>query len=96
MAEVQKTVLSGALAQKFIEFVMLQSQQASFFLGRIPHPQTGQPVVNLPSAKILIDQLAMIREKTRGNLTAEEIEIIESVLEDLQAAYAQATGPAVA
>ena len=70
---------------------MMQAQQASLFLGRIPNPQSGQSEVHLEPAKLFIDQLEMIREKTRGNLTAQEGEILNSVLSDLQMAFVQAS-----
>ena len=80
------------MTQRFIEFVMMQAQQAAMFLGRIPNPQTGKPEVNLEIARMFIDQLEMIREKTRGNLTAEESEILTRVLSDLQLAFVQSSG----
>lgn len=70
---------------------MMQAQQASLFLGRIPNPQSGQSEVHLEPAKLFIDQLEMIREKTRGNLTSQEGEILNSVLSDLQMAFVQAS-----
>ena len=91
MAEVQKSTHSGELSQRFIEFVMMQAQQASLFLGRIPSPQSGKTEVLLEPAKLFIDHLEMIREKTRGNLTTEENEILNSVLSDLEMAYVQAS-----
>ena len=91
MAEVQTSTHSGELSQKFIEFVMMQAQQASLFLGRIPNPQSGQSEVLLEPAKLFIDHLEMIREKTRGNLTAQEAEILNGVLTDLQMAFVQAS-----
>jgi Domain of unknown function (DUF1844) len=94
MAEVQTSTHSGELSQKFIEFVMLQAQQASLFLGRIPNPQSGQSEVLLEPAKLFIDHLEMIREKTRGNLTAQEAEILNGVLTDLQMAFVQASATA--
>ncbi len=92
MPEVQKTTALGEMTQRFIEFVMMQAQQAALFLGRIPNPQTGKPEVNLPVARMFIDQLEMVREKTRGNLSAEETEILTRVLADLQLAFVQASG----
>lgn len=80
------------MTQRFIEFVMMQAQQAAMFLGRIPNPQTGKPEVNLEIARMFIDQLEMIHEKTRGNLTGEESEILSRVLSDLQLAFVQASG----
>lgn len=80
------------MTQRFIEFVMMQAQQAAMFLGRIPNPQTGQPEVNLELARLFIDQLEMVREKTRGNLSKEESEILTRVLSDLQLTFVQASG----
>src|SRR5437016_3090121 len=76
MAEVQKTILSGELTQRFIEFVLMHAQNAALFLGQIPNPKTGEPEVNLDLARMFIDQLAMIQEKTRGNLTSEEAKVL--------------------
>lgn len=81
---------SGEMATRFLEYVMMQSRQAGMFLGRIPHPQTGEPMVQLETARLLIDQLEMIREKTRGNLSNQEMRVLNEVLEDLGAAYAEA------
>lgn len=92
MAEVQRSVFSGEMAQRFIQFVMLQSQQASLFLGRLPNPQTGQAGVNLEAARMFIDHLEMLKEKTAGNLSAQEAEILDSVLSDLQVAFVEKAG----
>lgn len=91
MAEILKTPQLGEMTQRFIEFVMMQAQQAALFLGRIPNPQTGKPEVRLDVAKLFIDQLEMIREKTRGNLSNQESEILAGVLSDLQMAYVEAS-----
>jgi len=89
MAEVQKTKLSGELTQRFIEFVVMHAQNAALFLGQIPNPQTGQGEVNLDLARMFIDQLAMIQEKTRGNLTNEESTVLRNALSNLQMAYVE-------
>ena len=89
MAEVQTTTQSGELTQRFIEFVMMQAQNAALFLGQIPNPQTGQGEVNLELAKMFIDQLAMIQEKTRGNLTNEEATVLRNTLGNLQMAFVE-------
>src|SRR5438874_11683834 len=92
MAEVQKTTLSGELSQRFIEFVVMHAQNAALFLGQIPNPKTGEPEVNLDFAKMFIDQLAMIQEKTRGNLTSEEAKVLSNALSNLQMAYVEISG----
>jgi hypothetical protein len=89
MAEVQTSTQSGELSQRFIEFVMMQAQNAALFLGQIPNPQTGQGEVNLELAKMFIDQLAMIQEKTRGNLTNEETAVLRNTLSNLQMAFVE-------
>ena len=91
MAEVQTTTQSGELTQRFIEFVMMQAQNASLFLGQIPNPQTGQAEMNLEVARMFIDQLAMIQEKTRGNLTNEESTVLRNALSSLQMAFVEAS-----
>src|SRR6266403_5620515 len=94
MAEVQKTTLSGELSQRFIEFVVMHAQNAALFLGQIPNPKTGQGEVNLDLARMFIDQLAMIQEKTRGNLTSEEAKVLSNALSNLQMAFVEASGGA--
>ena len=89
MAEVQTSTQSGELSQRFIEFVMMHAQNAALFLGQIPNPKTGEGEVNLELAKMFIDQLAMIQEKTRGNLTNEETTVLRNALSNLQMAYVE-------
>ncbi len=91
MAEVQTTTQSGEMTQRFIEFVMMQAQNAALFLGQIPNPQTGQAEVNLEVARMFIDQLVMIQEKTRGNLTTDESTVLRNALASLQMAYVEAS-----
>jgi hypothetical protein len=91
MAEVQKTTLSGELTQRFIEFVVMHAQNAALFLGQIPNPKTGEAEINLDLARMFIDQLAMIQEKTRGNLTNEEAKVLANALSNLQMAYVEAS-----
>src|SRR5437762_1631507 len=89
MAEVQTSIQSGELSQRFIEFVMMHAQNAALFLGQIPNPKTGEGEVNLELAKMFIDQLAMIQEKTRGNLTSEEGTVLRNALSNLQMVYVE-------
>ncbi|HSH39133.1 MAG TPA: DUF1844 domain-containing protein, partial [Chthoniobacterales bacterium] len=87
MAEVQTSTQTGEMTQRFIEFVMMQAQNAALFLGQIPNPQTGQGEVNLEVARMFIDQLAMIQEKTRGNLSSEEQTVLRNTLSNLQMVF---------
>ena len=89
MAEVQTNTESGETAQRFIEFVMMQAQNAALFLGQIPHPQKGAPEINLDLARLFIDQLVMIRQKTRGNLSNDELSVLNNAITNLQMAFVE-------
>jgi Domain of unknown function (DUF1844) len=94
MPEVQKTVQTGEMTQRFIEFVMMHAQNAALFLGQIPNPKTGEAEINLDLARMFIDQLEMIQEKTRGNLTNEETTVLRNALSNLQMAFVEVSGGA--
>jgi hypothetical protein len=88
MAEVQTTnTEAGETTQIFIQFIMMQTQNTAHCLGQMPDPQSGRAYLNIPMARLLIDQLAVIRAKTAGNLTAEEQKIIDSALGDMEQAF---------
>src|SRR4030095_7802669 len=89
MAEVQKSTESGETTQLFIQFVMMQQQQALLALGRHPQSGPGGPRENLALAKIFIDQLVMIRAKTAGNLNPHEQQSLDGILRSLENAYAE-------
>ncbi len=91
MAEVQTTTESGEMTQRFIEFVMMQAQNAALFLGQIPHPETGKGEVNLDLAKMFIDQLIMIRAKTNGNLSKDEQGVLNNAISNLQVVFFEAS-----
>jgi Domain of unknown function (DUF1844) len=59
-------------------------------LGQIPNPQTGKTDVNLEMAQLLIDQLVMIQEKTKGNLNSDESRILAGTVSNLQMLFVEA------
>jgi len=65
--------------------------QAMFGLGQIPDPETGQPVLRPDFAKYHIDMLAVLEEKTQGNLTDEETKALSNVVHELRMAYVAIT-----
>jgi hypothetical protein len=89
MAEIQQSTNSADLTQRFIELVMMNAQQAALCLGQMAHPSTGKAEVNLDAARMFIDHLEIIKEKTRGNLNKDEEKILTSVLSELQLAFVQ-------
>lgn len=64
--------------------------QALMALGRIPNPITKQAIRNLDTARHFIDTLAMLAEKTRGNLTSEEARLLEEIQHQLRTLYVEA------
>ncbi|MBN2034715.1 MAG: DUF1844 domain-containing protein [Deltaproteobacteria bacterium] len=74
----------------FSYFLVSLSSSALLHLGEIVDPQTGQRKADLPLAKHSIDIIAMLREKTKGNLTDEEQKALESILTDLRWRYVKA------
>ena len=76
----------------FTTFVISLASSAAIHFGDLPDPNTGQPVeVNLDGAAQMIDILALLEEKTRGNLTAEERQVLEQVLYELRLRFVDAT-----
>jgi len=87
---VQKTTEAGEMTQLFIQFVMMQQHQALLALGRHPNPVPGSPPANLSLGKALVEQLAMIQQKTLGNLNPDEESVLQSALTTLESAYTEA------
>ena len=76
----------------FYTFVLSLGSSAFVHLGDAPHPETGDATPsNLGLAKQTIDILAMLAEKTKGNLTPEEERFLENLLTDLRFRYVQKT-----
>jgi hypothetical protein len=63
------------------------ASQVSMALGEIENPVTKKREVDLPTARFLIDTIAMIGEKTAGNRTPDEDEYVAGVLTNLRMAY---------
>ena len=71
----------------FPSLIFSLSSTALFHLGELPDPQTNEKKKDLPLAKHAIDTIAMLKEKTAGNLTGDEEKFIENVLTDLRLRY---------
>ena len=61
--------------------------QALAMMGQIPLPGMDKPEVHLEEAKHFIDLLEMLEQKTAGNRTAEESQLLENVLHELRLGY---------
>jgi hypothetical protein len=76
----------------FSTFVYSLSTSVLVHLGEIPEPITEKMDKNLPLAKQTIDILGILQEKTKGNLTHEEENLLDSFLYDLRMRYVKAMG----
>lgn len=63
--------------------------QALFAMGAIPDPRTGQRVAHLDLARHHIDMLGVLEEKTKGNLTEQEADMLSSTVYELRTRYIQ-------
>jgi hypothetical protein len=71
----------------FSTFVVSLSSSVLIHLGVVADPTTGEQKKDLAIAKQTIDMLGMLQDKTRGNLTKEEDQLLESMLYDLRMRY---------
>ncbi len=70
-------------------FLLSLSSSAMVHLGEVPEPETGDTNVNLGIARHTIDVLGMLEEKTQGNLTPDEEELLQNILFELRMKYVQ-------
>lgn len=75
----------------FATFIFSLNSSALVHLGVIEDPATGQKK-SLPLAKQTIDILGVLEEKTRGNLTEEEENLLKHILHDLRLMYVKEKG----
>ncbi len=80
---------SGAPPEEltFSSFVVGIASQAFAFLGAVPDPRTGVVRKDLGQAKAMIDILALLAEKTAGNLDEQEARLMEEMLYELRMQY---------
>ena len=76
----------------FSTFVLSINSSALVQLGLIEDPANGKKARNLPLAKQTVDLLAMLEEKTRGNLTLDEENILKNILYELRMLYVKEKG----
>lgn len=97
LSRVQEAQASTAFSQPreaapeitFATFVVGLSTQALVHLGELRDPHTNQPATDLPAAQQLIDIIAMLENKTRGNLDRDEQAMLEAILFELRIKYVE-------
>ena len=71
----------------FVNFLSTLATNAAAALGAMPHPATGQRTLDLETGKFWLDVLAMLKEKTKGNLHPQEAQLLDGLLGDLRMQY---------
>ncbi len=73
----------------FLQFASGMAAQTLMHLGLLENPMTRSTLIDLPNAKYSIDLLMMLQDKTKGNLTEEELTYLTAAIDDLKIRYAQ-------
>ncbi len=76
----------------FTTFIMSLNTSALVHLGEIPEPGKEEPEMDLELARHTIDTIAMLKEKTRGNLDEQEQQIIDAMLYELRMLFIKKAG----
>ena len=89
-AETEKAGSQPPPPLDFSMFIVSMANTAMFQLGLIQDPETGEARKDLPGARQTIDLIALLEEKTRGNLTDQEARIVKEALFQLRMAFVEA------
>ena len=71
------------------DIIRMFATQALMYLGAFPDPETGKAVLAPEMARVSIDMLGVLDEKTAGNLTDEESQALKGILHDLRLQYVE-------
>jgi hypothetical protein len=74
----------------FSTFVMSLNTSVLYHLGELPDPETGRTVLNIDLARHAIDTLVVLEQKTKGNLSEEESELMKNILYDVKMRFVNA------
>jgi hypothetical protein len=94
MADERETATDrDATEVTFVGFVLSLAHTAAVHLGDVADPVGGTTgEVHLPAAQQMIDILALLEQKTRGNLSAEERQLLEQILFELRMRFLEIAG----
>jgi len=89
--------LSNEDRNKFLFSFLIMSYQTSALmqLGQVKDPNTQKVEKDLDKAKLSIDILGMLQEKTKNNLTKDESELLENILRELRLAFVKESSKSV-
>jgi Domain of unknown function (DUF1844) len=89
--EPEPAVASDDPRRSLVGLFMMVGSSALVALGEAEDPATGDRAPDLPGAADLIDVLVLLREKTQGHRSAEETQVLDDLVYDLQLRYVNAT-----
>lgn len=81
--------MAEKLEASFSVLVMSIASSAVMAMGLAPHPQSGETHKDKNMARFNIDLLLMLQTKTKNNLTTDEKQFLETVINDLQIKFVQ-------
>lgn len=90
-SEPAETGTSTLPALDFATFILSLSSSVLINLGILENPITKQSEQDIKAAKQTIDLIALLKEKTSGNLTEDEFKLIGDLLTELQLQYCRST-----
>ncbi|HZE96600.1 MAG TPA: DUF1844 domain-containing protein [Planctomycetota bacterium] len=85
-ADLKPNPLFGGLVESL-------ASQALMFMGAMRDPMTGQAHQDIQQSQTMIEMLAMLEEKTRGNLAKEEADMLKQVLDEVRMHFVRLTTP---
>ncbi len=75
------------LKMDFSGFILSLNASALIHLGEIPDPHSKKREVNIPAAKHTITILEILAEKTEGNLSEEEKQLLDDMIYNIRMKY---------
>jgi len=85
-ADIKPNPLFGGLVESL-------ASQALMFMGAMRDPMTGQAHQDIQQSQTMIEMLAMLEEKTKGNLAKEEADMLKQVLDEVRMHFVRLTTP---
>lgn len=89
MSQNDDPVTPNEMSARFAQLVVMQSQNILFSLGQLGSPGGEAVEPHFDVARVLIDQLEMLKHKTRGNLSAEESTLLDNALSNMRLAFVE-------
>lgn len=74
----------------FSSFILSLYSSGLVQLGKVEDPTTGKKSKDLKLARHTIDMIAMLEEKTKGNLTEDENNLLKALLSEIRIAFVEA------